>query len=253
MTTRPFVLVQLSDTHLGAEWGGRDPASGLARAVKCVADLQPPADAVLVTGDLADHATAGEYESVRELLSPLGAPVLVLPGNHDERAALRDTFVLPGAGTEPVRYAAELGQGRLVVLDSTLPGSAGGQLDPDQLGWLESELSRSPDRPTVLAMHHPPITTGLPAADAIGVEPAAVASLAGVIGRHPQVRKVLAGHVHRVISADIAERPVLVAPSTYVQLRFNLVSEEIVVDDEPPAFAVHLVDGADVISHIVAL
>src|SRR4051794_4486507 len=82
-------VAHLSDPHLGATWAGGDPDRQLAAAVAAIRALGLTLDAVLVSGDLADHAADAEYARVRELVSALGAPVHVLPGNHDDRAALR--------------------------------------------------------------------------------------------------------------------------------------------------------------------
>jgi 3',5'-cyclic-AMP phosphodiesterase len=77
--SQPFLLAQLSDPHIGAEWADGDPAAGLAAAVESVRSIRPQPDAVLVSGDLADNATDAEYEQVRELLAPLRAPLYVPP------------------------------------------------------------------------------------------------------------------------------------------------------------------------------
>src|SRR5919202_5303618 len=105
---RPFLLVQLSDPHVGADWAEGDSAAMLAAAVASVRDLVPNPDAVLVSGDLADHATDAEYEQVRDLLAPLQAPLYVLPGNHDDRRALRRHFGVAGSEGSPVQYAVDL-------------------------------------------------------------------------------------------------------------------------------------------------
>ncbi|HYC82586.1 MAG TPA: metallophosphoesterase, partial [Solirubrobacterales bacterium] len=97
---RPFVLLQLSDHHLGADWGGGDPLGRLREAVAAVRELPDPPDAVLLSGDLSDNAETAEYESVREELAPLRAPLFPLPGNHDARAPLREAFGLAGEGEE---------------------------------------------------------------------------------------------------------------------------------------------------------
>jgi 3',5'-cyclic-AMP phosphodiesterase len=131
--TRPFLLVQLSDPHIGATWAGGDPVARLRAAVESVGRLPDAPDAILMSGDLADNAADAEYELVHELLAQLGAPAYVLPGNHDDRDALRRHFDLPGAVGTPVQYAVELGPLRLVVLDSTRPGEDRGELDADRL------------------------------------------------------------------------------------------------------------------------
>src|SRR4051794_27464326 len=96
--SHPFVLVQLSDPHIGADWADADSVAGLAAAVAAVGALPFRPDAVLVSGDLADHATDAEYEQVRELLAPLDGRLHVLPGNHDDRRGLHRHFGVPGAG-----------------------------------------------------------------------------------------------------------------------------------------------------------
>jgi 3',5'-cyclic-AMP phosphodiesterase len=246
----PFLLVQLSDPHMGADWGGGDPEAKLAAAIEAVRSLDARPDAVLVSGDLADHAADGEYERARELLGELDVPVHVLPGNHDDRDALRRHFGLPGANGEPVQYSVSLGPVRLVLLDSTRPGDDGGELGAERIGWLDSELTGAPDLPTVVAMHHPPLLTGIPAMDVIGLPDADRRALGRVVGRHRQVRCLVAGHVHRAIVGHLGGRPVLVAPSTYVQLRLDFRSDQIQVASEPAGFALHaLVDG-ELVSHV---
>jgi 3',5'-cyclic AMP phosphodiesterase CpdA len=245
----PFLLVQLSDPHVGATWGGPDPVGRLAAAVEAVRRLDARPGAVVVTGDLAEHGADAEYGLAHEALERLDVPVHVLPGNHDDRAALRRGFGLPSE-TAAVRYAADVGPLRLVCVDSTRPGEDGGELDAAELGWLDETLGAEPTRPTLLAMHHPPITTGTPAWDGIGIPAADRLALGAVLGRHPQVLGVAAGHLHRAIVAAIAGRAVVVAPSTYVQARLDLGATAIALGPDPPGFVVHaLVDG-ELTSHV---
>jgi Icc protein len=245
-----FLLVQLSDPHVGADWGDGDSVPRLAAAVASARALVPKPDAVLVSGDLADHATDDEYEQVRELLAPLGAPLYVLPGNHDERAALRRHFDVPGANGEPVQYATELGPLRLVVVDTQRPGHEPGELDADRLAWLDETLSAAREVPTLLALHHPPLATGIPAYDEALLPPEDRRAFRKVVEAHPQVRRIVAGHMHRTTSAELGGRSVLVAPSTYVQSRLDFAAQEVELSDEPRGFAVHAwVDGV-LVSHV---
>jgi Icc protein len=242
--------VQLSDPHIGATWAGSESVPRFAAAVESVCAIRPQPDAVLVSGDLADHATDEEYEQVRELLAPLDAPLYVLPGNHDDRRALRRHFGVPGGADEPVRYSVDLGPLRLVVLDTKRRGKDSGALDAEQLDWLDSELASAAEQLTLVAMHHPPIVTGIPVWDEIGLRPADRQALGDVIERHPQVRRLVAGHVHRTITGEIAGRSVLTVPSTYVQGRLNFAMEEMELAAEPAGFAVHAVVDGELISHI---
>ena len=248
--SRPFLLAQLSDFHIGAVWAEGDPLARLAAAVESVKALPTQPDAVLVSGDLSDNATDTEYEQVREMLAQIQAPAYVLPGNHDDRRALHRHFGVPGADGEPVQYSVDLGPLRLVVLDTTRPGEIAGALDQERLGWLDAELAGEPETPTLLAMHHPPFATGIPLWDDEGLPTADRRALAGVVERHSQVRQLVAGHFHRTISGTVAGRAALVIPSTYVQARLDFAPNVLELVDEPAAFAVHaLVDG-ELVSHV---
>jgi Icc protein len=205
---------------------------------------------VLVTGDLSENAADAEYEQVLELLAPLQAPIFVLPGNHDDRAALRRRFTVPGAEHEPVQYTADLGPLRLVVIDTTRPGENPGALDDERLEWLDDELAAAPDVPTVLAMHHPPLVTGIPPLDDIGLPAADLRALGAVVERHLQVRRIVGGHMHRPIAAELAGRTVLAVPSTYMQARFDLRSQELQLVPDPAAFALHVLRDGELVSHV---
>jgi Icc protein len=248
--SRPFLLVQLSDPHVGAAWDGADPLGRLAAAVDAVLALEQSPEAVLVSGDLAEHAADSEYEQVRAQLGRIDAPSYVLPGNHDAREGLRRCFGVPGEGDRPVQYAADLGPLRLVVVDSTRPGEDRGELDRERLGWLDETLAAAPSTATVVAMHHPPLAVGIPAWDAIGLPAADRQALGEILNRHAHVQRVVAGHVHRAIAAELAGRPVVTAPSTYLQglLDFGITRLELSTD--PPGFAVHALVDDRLVSHI---
>lgn len=246
--TPPFVLAQLSDPHIGAEWGDREPAAALAAVVEAIDSMRPGPDAVLVSGDIADSATDDEYALVRELLAPLSAPTYVLPGNTDGRDVLRRHFGLPGTGAEPIRYSVEFGPWRLVVLDSTSPGVDRGELDEAGLDWLEAELAAAPAVSTLIATHHPPLLTGSVAWDAICLSAVHRQMLGNVVGRHRQVRRIVAGHVHRMIVGELAGCPVLTGPSTFVQAKPSLGSEKLEFAAQRPGFAVHAFVDGEIIS-----
>lgn len=250
----PFLVAQISDPHIGADWDGEDPLPGLRQVVEAVAGLPNRPDAVLLSGDLSDHGSPAGYAAVQEMLEPIGAPVHAIPGNHDDRAALRAAFGLPGRDADPVQWAADLGPLRLVGLDTTIPGSDGGALDTERLQWLDAELARGPDQPTLLAMHHPPIATGMLPWDAIGLPPDDRSALARVLDGHAQVRRVVAGHLHQTLTASIAGRPVLTIPSTYVQARLNFNAAEIdLAPGEPRGFALHALVGREIVSYVSTL
>ena len=145
----PALLVQLSDLHLRDGEDGVGPARRLEHAVRCVTALQPRPDAVLLSGDVVDVPSRVAYEQAHRLLAPLGLPLHVIPGNHDDRDLLRARFGPgPAPAGAPVRFAVNCGPLRLVGLDSTCPGNESGVLPANQLSWLEQTLTpRNPIRP----------------------------------------------------------------------------------------------------------
>jgi len=84
-----LVLAQVSDFHID---GGPERTARAERVMGYLAALPRPVDAVLVTGDVADHGRPAEYRAARELLGG-PAPVLICPGNHDRRASFRRALV----------------------------------------------------------------------------------------------------------------------------------------------------------------
>jgi 3',5'-cyclic-AMP phosphodiesterase len=246
----PFLLLQISDPHIGANWNDADPDECLLRAVEAILSLPDRPDALLVSGDLTDNGLAEEYQRVRELLAPLDLPPYVLPGNHDLRGPLRAAFGLPGKGEEPVSYAIDLGPLRLVCLDSTIPGAEGGSLDGGRIEWLDATLAEDAGTPTVVALHHPPLRTELPTFERIGLAPESREALAGVVARHPQVMRIVAGHVHRSIVAELGGRAVLTVPSTYLQAALDFTSPKLTMCADPPGFAVHALRDGSLATHL---
>src|SRR3990170_3145376 len=87
------VVAHVSDPHLLAErrlYGVVDTQENLKRAMGRLGRLGAPPQAIVFTGDLADRAEPKAYARLREIVEPaaaaLGAEVVWVMGNHDERA-----------------------------------------------------------------------------------------------------------------------------------------------------------------------
>lgn len=242
-----MLIAQITDFHVTS--GGRlaygrvDTRTALEACVAQLAAVEPRPDAILATGDLVDRGTAEEYGLLRELLAPLGPPVYVIPGNHDERRALAAAFAgdgyLPRASAT-LDYTVEDWPVRLIALDTVVPGEDRGALAPAQLVWLDARLSEAPARPTIVVMHHPPFSTGIAWMDRIGLLEGGPA-LARVIAKHKQVERILSGHLHRAIQARFAGTLASTAPSTAHQVSLDLGAEsDPAFVFEPPGFQLHL-------------
>jgi 3',5'-cyclic AMP phosphodiesterase CpdA len=251
--SRPTVVVQLSDPHIGATWAEGDPLAGVAAAIASIRRLRPAPDALVLTGDLADNLADSEYALLLASLEGVDAPCYALPGNHDDRDGLRRHFGIPGEPGTPVQYALEFGALRILMLDSTRPGADSGEFDAGRLAWLEDALSADPRTPTLLAMHHPPLVTHVPGLDALALAADDRTALADVVRRHPNVMLIIAGHVHRAISGELAGRRVLSAPSTYIGFELDFAAERLDDVPAPPGYVVHVLRDAELASHVVAL
>ncbi len=242
--------------------GTDERAQAVRAAVHRVGLLWPPPDCVVVTGDLTERGLPAEYEMLRDLLAPVAPPLYLIPGNHDDRAALRSVFAgaggpnavcgPPAAPDAFIQYAVDVGPVRLVLHDSTDPARGGGAACGDRLASLDALLSERPDAPTVVAMHHPPFQTQVPLIDAMKYE--GLADLATVIGRHRQIVRVICGHVHRPITAGFAGTIAVTCPSTWVQLAFGGPPPVSPVVAEPAAMALHVIDAAGgALSHLIPI
>ena len=254
-----MLLAQITDLHIKPR--GRlayrkvDTAQCLETAVEALLAVSPAPDLVLVTGDLVDAGRPEEYGLLREILSRVRLPLFLMPGNHDARGALRAGF--PDhryLGTDGhIQYAIEEFPLRILALDSLVDEQGGGRLGAAQLDWLDRRLAEQPGRPTVVAVHHPPFTTGIGHMDKIGLEDAA--GLAAVIGRHRQVERVLSGHLHRAIQTRFAGTLASTAPSTAHSVALDLRPDApSAFSLEPPGYQLHWYEpAAGLISHTIMI
>lgn len=213
-----MLIAQISDTHVLAD--GRlfrsliDPAKRVRQAVDALNRLERKVAALILTGDLTDGGRREEYLALRHALDEaLDYPVYLLPGNRDVAPTMRDVFDQHRYFASDTRcHWSVAHEGvRIVGLDTSVADAAHGELDEDQLAWLDRTLAAD-SRPTLLALHHPPLPTHLGMMDRWG--------LAGTVGfdecirRHRHVRLLTCGHLHRGMAAEFAGVRLNVCPST---------------------------------------
>lgn len=193
-----------------------DTAAHLQRTLDRLGRIRPAPRALVFTGDLADLAEPAAYRRLRELVEPMaeriGAEVVWVMGNHDERAAYsRELFGEESeASQDRVHHVDGL---RIIALDTTVPGWHHGQLTAGQLRWLADELETPAPLGTVLALHHPPIPSPMVPLEAV-IELQDQSALADVV-RGTDVRAVIGGHYHHTsVSTFAGGVPVLVAAAT---------------------------------------
>lgn len=253
------LLCQISDLHIRPEgrlaYGVVDTAAMLKRCVEHILALPQRPTAVLATGDLVDFGTAVEYQRLRNLLAPLRMPLYLVPGNHDERTELRRAFPehrYLDQSEAFIQYVVDDLPVRIIGLDTVIPGESGGTLCSERLAWLDRMLASAPHRPTLIAMHHPPFETGIGHMDRIGFDDRE--SLERVIARHPQVERIVCGHLHRSITTRFAGTIASTCPSPAHQVALDLdpdAADQFVM--EPPGFQLHRWSNGQLISHLAVI
>lgn len=226
------LLVQLSDSHLFEAADGRllgmDTCDSLRQVIARVREEQPQVDLVLATGDISQDGSFTSYERFLDMTEALDAPARWFAGNHDDLAAMRGV----SDGRQLLEPVIDLGNWRVVLLDSSIPGAVPGYLAAEQLSLLEQSLSEAPERHHLVCFHHHPVPIGCRWLEPIGLRnPEA---LFAVLDRFPQVRALLWGHVHQEYDQLRNGVRLLASPSTCVQ--FAPGSEEFQVGSEAPGY-----------------
>ncbi len=247
-----YKILQLTDLHVRpkgmAAYRVCESTMMTERALRAAAHLQP--DVVIITGDLTDCGLASEYVLLAKLLErTLPMPVYAIPGNHDRREPMLEHIEAARQEGGFIQYAVNAGPVRLVMLDTVVPGAGHGSLDGGRLEWLDRTLAAAPDRPTMVAMHHPPFLCGIAHMDRINLLDHA--AFATVIARHKQVQRIVCGHHHRPVVTQVAHAVASISPSVAHQVEFDLdAAAPPAFVLEPPGFQLHVwSDASGFVSH----
>lgn len=231
-TADAALLVQISDSHLYAEPDGTllgmNTRDSLQKVIERVLAQQPQIDLILATGDLSQDGTLESYQLFRQLTAQIDAPARWIPGNHDE-PQIMEIAAQQSAFLESV---VDIGNWRVTLLDSAVPGSVPGYLQDEQLQLLARSLSEAPERHHLVCFHHHPVSIGCAWMEPIGLRnPEAFFE---VLDRFPQARAVLWGHVHQEIDRERNGVRLLASPSTCIQ--FEPGSEDFKVGEQKPGY-----------------
>ncbi|MET4491209.1 phosphodiesterase [Bradyrhizobium sp. LA7.1] len=221
-----MLIAQISDLHIcdvGTLYKGVVSTNEMAiAAVRHVNGLSPQPDLVVLTGDVVEDGTASQYEVAHGILAGVSAPLVLIPGNHDDRDRLRAGFPEHGCmpQTGPVNYVYDELPVRVIALDVTVPGAHHGHIEESSLSWLDETLAGDRQKPTVLLMHQPPFACSVPYLDKyMCMEPE---RLARVITPYSNIERILCGHVHRGMQKLWCGTLVTTSPSTATQIALAL-------------------------------
>lgn len=257
-----MLIAQITDTHIvekNAHWLSEPLTKTRERLIKVIAflnQLDPQPEAVLLTGDASDTGTQEAYDHLKELLSPLKAPLFLIPGNHDSREEMRKAFAscsyMPAEGF--IHYAIEEYPVRLIGLDTHVPGEDFGRLCNERFNWLVSTLETDKKKPTLIFMHHPPVKTGTKLFDDILC--LISSDFQGLIRKENHLLGILTGHYHHLCVTSCASKLCFMAPSVAPVHFFAHPQDDHVtaLELEDPAITLHKWHGGDhMTSHVVRI
>lgn len=224
--------LQITDTHLFADPGRRllgiDTQESFRQVLDSIKAQGWGFDLILATGDLVHDASAQGYRRLTQELNRLNAPVYCLPGNHDEARAMSRSL---GSAKVSTPGHADVGDWRIILLDSVIPGEEGGRLSTAELARLNRALADT-DRHCLVCMHHQPLPVGSAWIDTMAIDNGD--ALFAVLDAHPNVRGLLWGHVHQTYDQVRDRQRLMATPSTCVQ--FAPGSDDFQVDNIPPGY-----------------
>lgn len=152
-------FVQISDSHIGfAAPANPDVTATLKRAVDEINARKIAPQFVVHTGDVTHLAKAEQFDTAKQILATLSAPLIVLPGEHDVLAGTPSRFLsaFPPPSGSAGWFSWDSGGVHYVALVNVFDFEKMGVLGTEQLGWLERDLAGLPrSRPIVVFAHVP--------------------------------------------------------------------------------------------------
>ncbi len=223
-------LLQISDTHCYShtdaylEWSSLpvQPNRNLRLLLKHLQHQYATADALIISGDLAQEVVAGTYERIAELLKDFSLPVYALAGNHDVPALMQVHLNSLVSKTIRPFSATQFAQWHCLFLDSSAAERNDGFLQAEQLDQLEHYLAGlHTDSYALIFLHHHPVPIGSPWIDPWGLQNNT--TFWDTVAAFPSVKAVCFGHIHNEFASTYSRKnghsiAVYGTPATCVQL-----------------------------------
>lgn len=239
-----MLFAHISDLHFRSD--GRklydfiDTNTANAEVVNRINSLTEKPDAVIITGDITNCGLENEYKVAKRILGHLQYPILIVPGNHDNKSFFLKAFqpLCPLLGDNPqqIAYKVDHDEAQLLFIDSTEPGTHAGRLSDYTLQWLDNALEQS-NKPSYLFMHHPPVALGNLQMDRISCQNGH--ELLKLIDKYPHLIRIFCGHVHRTMFTQYKQTIIASAPGTVHQVPYSSTDPTDLYCLEPAAMLMH--------------
>lgn len=242
----PILLVQITDCHLladaHAELRGVLPEHTLAQVCAQIARDGHQPDVLLVTGDIAHDGSEAAYRRFADCVQAMAPVIRVLPGNKDDGAQLRASL------SDWTPSVTDVGNWRIVTLDSTIAGQGGGRLSGIEFAKLDAAVADAGERHILVALHHNPVQTDPTFDDRMMLGNARI--LLQHLTAWRQARVLMWGHVHQAFDCRLDNMRMLTTPATSFQ--FAIRDGQIVQDAQPPGYRwLKLYDDGSIATSVV--
>jgi len=119
-----------------------------------------------------------------------------------------------------------MGDLTVIGLDTLVEGHGYGTLSAHSLTFLQTTLAQIGVAPVLLALHHPPFASGIKFMDDIGLSNRV--ALCDVVSGHKGPLRIVCGHIHSMIVADVGGHIAISAPSPCNTFAYDLRADAIV-------------------------
>ncbi|HEG7993239.1 TPA: phosphodiesterase [Campylobacter jejuni] len=241
-------FIHLTDIHYGDKKEAiysREPSAMMRLAIEDINKNHSDADFVFITGDLTHKGSLESYTLLKQDLTKLNMPYYFILGNHDDRANALEIFNnLKQDENGFIQYEIQCNDNNVfLVLDTIKLKSHGGEYCQKRQIWLKNALERNQNKNIFICLHHAPFKTGLRAMDFIGLDEKHSLELYKLFNSYKNIKHLFFGHYHSTLCGRWKDISFSSLKGINHQVKFDLNSNEILLEFRNPEYAVVLLNN----------
>jgi 3',5'-cyclic AMP phosphodiesterase CpdA len=195
-----FTFVQISDSHIGFALPANPDVLGSFNATIDKINAMPQQPAFVIhTGDVTHLSKAEQFDTAKNVMGRLKAPVFVIPGEHDAigaEGAKRFAEAFPNPAAPEGWWSFDRNGVHFIALVNVFNFETMGVLGAKQLDWLRKDLAKQKADTPIVVFGHVPLYALYPQ---WGWTTEDGAKAIAMLQRFSAVT-VLNGHIHQVIT-----------------------------------------------------